>query len=51
MTRAAGLASLRMLPDDWINPPFAPTAQAAEETVINVLIAAETMATLGGPAH
>jgi L-aminopeptidase/D-esterase-like protein len=45
---AAGLASLTMLPNDWINPLFAATVQATEEAVINAMIAAETMEGVNG---
>jgi D-aminopeptidase len=45
---AAGLASIAMLPNDWINPLFAATVQATEEAVINAMIAAETMEGVNG---
>jgi L-aminopeptidase/D-esterase-like protein len=45
---AAGLSSLTMLPNDWINPLFAATVQATEEAVINAMIAAETMEGVDG---
>jgi len=40
---SSSLASLEMLPNDWINPLFAATVQATEEAIINAMIAAETM--------
>ena len=45
---AADLASIVMLPNDWINPLFAATVQATEEAVINAMIAAETMEGVNG---
>jgi len=41
--QGAGLAQLAMLPNDRMNPLFEATAQAVEEAIINVLVAAETM--------
>ena len=37
------LATLKMLPNDRINPVFAATVQATEESIINAMVAAETM--------
>jgi len=44
----AGVVSLQMLPNDRINPIFAATVQAAEEAIINAMVAAETMTGVGG---
>jgi len=43
-----GLRQLTMLPNDRLNPIFIATVQAAEEAVINALIAAETMTGVDG---
>ena len=45
---ARDLATVAMLPNDWINPLFAATVQATEEAVINAMIAAETMEGVNG---
>jgi L-aminopeptidase/D-esterase-like protein len=45
---ASSLASLEMLPNDWINPLFAATVEATEEAIINAMIAAETMEGVNG---
>jgi len=48
---AAGSAvpvKLDMLPNDLINPLFAATVQATEESIINAMIAAETMEGING---
>jgi D-aminopeptidase len=45
---SGGVRSLRMLPNDQINPIFLATVQATEEAVINALVAAETMTGLKG---
>jgi len=45
---ASNLASLEMLPNDWINPLFAATVQATEEAIINAMVAAETMEGVNG---
>ena len=45
---SSSLASLEMLPNDWINPLFAATVEATEEAVINAMIAAETMEGVDG---
>jgi D-aminopeptidase len=42
------LATLKMLPNDHINPIFAATVQATEEAIINAMIAAETMTGVDG---
>lgn len=44
----AGLASLKMLPNDQINPVFAATVEATEEAIINAMVAAETMTGING---
>src|SRR6266478_9778952 len=38
-----GIHSLKMLPNDQLNPLFLATVQATEEAVINAMVAAETM--------
>ncbi|HEX9961686.1 MAG TPA: P1 family peptidase [Pyrinomonadaceae bacterium] len=38
-----GLADLKMLPNEKINPLFWATAQATEEAILNAMVAAETM--------
>jgi D-aminopeptidase len=40
--------SLKMLPNDRINPLFAATVQATEEAIINAMAAAETMTGVNG---
>src|SRR5215208_3836729 len=42
------LATLKMLPNDRINPIFLATVQATEEAIINAMIAAETMIGVNG---
>ena len=42
------LATLKMLPNDRINPVFAATVQATEESIINAMVAAETMTGVNG---
>src|SRR5829696_4153657 len=44
----ASLATLKMLPNDHINPVFAATVQATEEAIINAMVAAETMTGVNG---
>ena len=46
--KEANLATLKMLPNDRINPIFAATVQATEEAIINAMIAAETMTGANG---
>jgi D-aminopeptidase len=46
--RDGSLATLKMLPNDAINPIFAATVQATEEAIINAMIAAETMTGING---
>ena len=41
--KSGGLRQLTMLPNDDLNPLFLATVQATEESVINALVAAETM--------
>ncbi|HEX6650013.1 MAG TPA: P1 family peptidase, partial [Pyrinomonadaceae bacterium] len=41
--KEASVASVKMLPNDRINPVFLGTVQATEEAIINAMIAAETM--------
>ena len=38
-----GIAALRMLPNDRINPIFEATVQATEEAILNAMLAARTM--------
>ena len=38
-----GIRDLKMLPNDQLNPVFLATVQATEESVINAMVAAETM--------
>src|SRR5687768_7768688 len=42
------LATLKMLPNDRINPIFLATVQATEEAIINAMVAAETMTGVNG---
>jgi L-aminopeptidase/D-esterase-like protein len=46
--KQSGFATLKMLPNDGINPIFAATVQATEEAIINAMIAAETMTGING---
>jgi L-aminopeptidase/D-esterase-like protein len=46
--KQSGSATLKMLPNDSINPIFAATVQATEEAIINAMIAAETMTGVNG---
>ena len=46
--KEADLATLKMLPNDRINPIFAATVQATEEAIINAMVAAETMTGVNG---
>ena len=39
----SGVAEVRMLPNEAMNPLFEATIQATEESVVNALVAAETM--------
>jgi L-aminopeptidase/D-esterase-like protein len=41
--QSSGLAQLAMLPNERMNPLFEATIQAVEESIINALVAAETM--------
>jgi D-aminopeptidase len=43
VSKEAGLATVRMLPNDLINPIFRATVEATEEAIVNALVAAETM--------
>jgi len=42
-SRASGLADLKMVANDQMNPLFDATVQAAEEAIVNALVAAQTM--------
>ena len=46
--KETNLATLKMLPNDRINPIFAATVQATEEAIINAMVAAETMTGVNG---
>ena len=46
--KEADPATLKMLPNDRINPIFAATVQATEEAIINAMVAAETMTGVNG---
>ena len=46
--KETNLATLKMLPNDHINPVFAATVQATEEAIINAMVAAETMTGVNG---
>jgi L-aminopeptidase/D-esterase-like protein len=48
VSKEAGLAELKMLPNDLINPLFRATVEATEEAIVNALVAAETMTGIGG---
>jgi L-aminopeptidase/D-esterase-like protein len=41
--KPSGVVKLEILPNELMNPLFAATIQATEETIINAMIAAETM--------
>ncbi|MBC7789727.1 MAG: P1 family peptidase [Anaerolineae bacterium] len=43
-----GIAALRMLPNDRINPIFEATVQATEEAILNAMLAARTMVGVDG---
>jgi L-aminopeptidase/D-esterase-like protein len=47
-SKPGGVADLRMMPNDQMDPLFAATVQATEEAIINAMIAAETMTGVGG---
>jgi len=42
-SKSSGLAELKMVPNDQMNPLFEATVQATEEAIVNALVAAETM--------
>jgi L-aminopeptidase/D-esterase-like protein len=46
--QGSNIATLKMLPNDRINPVFAATVQATEEAIINALVAAETISGVNG---
>ena len=46
--KETNMATLKMLPNDRINPIFAATVQATEEAIINALVAAETISGVDG---
>jgi D-aminopeptidase len=46
--KETSVATLKMLPNDRINPIFAATVQATEEAIINAMIGAETMTGVSG---
>ena len=41
--KSSGLAQLEMVPNDDMNPIFTATVQATEESVVNAMVASETM--------
>lgn len=43
MREATGLRSLQMVPNQHLNPMFSAAAEAVEESIINAVVAAETM--------
>jgi L-aminopeptidase/D-esterase-like protein len=45
---AAGMRSLKMVPNDQMNPLFEATAQATEEAIVNAMVGAETMIGVNG---
>jgi D-aminopeptidase len=47
-SRDSGVATIQMFPNNRINPLFAATVQATEESIINAMIAAETMTGING---
>ena len=47
-TRNEGIVQLEMLPNDQINPLFEAAASATEESIVNAMIAAETMEGING---
>ena len=46
--KVSAITTLKMLPNDRINPIFSATVQATEEAIINAMIAAETMTGVDG---
>ncbi len=48
VSKETGLAELKMLPNDLINPIFRATVEATEEAIVNAMVAAETMTGIGG---
>lgn len=48
VSKDEGLAQLKMLPNEKINPIFEAAAAATEEAIVNALIAAETMEGVNG---
>lgn len=46
--RPAGVADLKMLPNNQMNELFAATVEATEEAIVNAMVAAETMTGAGG---
>jgi len=42
-SKASGLAELKMVANDQMNPLFEATVQATEEAIVNAMVAAETM--------
>lgn len=47
-SRQSGLANLQMFPNERIDPLLAATVQATEESIINAMVAAETMVGVNG---
>jgi D-aminopeptidase len=48
VSKNEGLASLNMLPNDRINPLFRAAVYATEESIVNAMVAAETMKGING---
>ena len=48
VSKEAGLADLKMLPNDLINPLLRATVEATEEAIVNAMVAAETMTGIDG---
>jgi L-aminopeptidase/D-esterase-like protein len=48
VSKETGLAELKMLPNDLINPLLRATVEATEEAIVNALVAAETMTGING---
>jgi D-aminopeptidase len=51
VSRTRALHDLRMLPHEYLNPFFDAVAEAVEESILNALVAAETMVGFNGTVH
>ncbi len=49
--KTSGVAQLKMLPNELIDPIFSATVQATEEAIINAMIAAQTMRGINGNTY